>query len=140
MILSISDLKKKFLEPKLILHNFYNIISAELKIPKPLLISSKHVNTKNKIAWSVTYSVKWPSEISFTSISSSKSAAAESVAYKCLYWLEINGKINKHKMPVMYDTAENKEILNPIHELKIDPNILDKIHTFVNMNENVSNI
>lgn len=127
-----------FLEPKLLLHNYFNIISVELKMDKPLIMTSKHVNLKKNKGWSITYQISWPEQKSFTAIASSKSTASKSAAQKCLYWLYSMDKMTRNKMPVIYEKNEALNLLQNSQELKIEPEVLNEIKKFLQNNEEVS--
>ena len=128
-----------FPESKTFLHNLFAVVASETKSPHCLSSSSKHVQEKKKVMWSYTYNVTWPEHTSFTSIGNSKGSASMSAALKCLYWLQMNGRI-RNRQPVIYEKNEAQSLLNSPTELKINNDILNKIDSFLNEYKEVSMI
>ncbi|KAL7291092.1 hypothetical protein TKK_0015221 [Trichogramma kaykai] len=124
------EIEARFPEPKIYLHNYYTLVSNETKIPNVLRSSSKKVNTKKSVAWSVTYDIKWPETRSFTATGTSKSAASRIAALKLLHWLHITDRI-RNQAPVIYNNDEKRSILTKPEELSLNKDSVVHMQNFL---------
>jgi len=108
--------------------NIYALVKQELN-QTVLTLDCKRINNKYS-KWQVTLNAKWPETISFTMVDKNKSTAYKNVALKCLFWLEMNGKVRNGK-PIMYSKEEMKKKQLKAIELSITPNILNEMKELI---------
>ncbi|EZA58331.1 hypothetical protein DMN91_006027 [Ooceraea biroi] len=135
--LTLKKIERDYPQAKGSLKNIYALVSQEIKDHTSILTSSSKQVKRN---WEITFNVKWPEAMSFTGISTNKTAASKQAALKCLLWLETNGKLRNGK-PIIYSREEMKEKqLQPI-KLSVTSDILDKmvdlIETYESEVENI---
>lgn len=106
----LNQIHKQFPEPKTTLHNYYQILSNELKstefkLPKPTfkLIS---INKKTKNYWNCIYKIPWPEELKIESIGSTKQDASKKASLKVLSLLKRYGKLSRDGFPILYDKEQ----------------------------------
>lgn len=105
--------RRQFPLPKQILNNLYDTIARDLKKPElkvaPQFKAIKHQKENN---WLCTYNLKWPEDMAFSQISSSKREAANKAAIAILSWLKKTNKINERGIPMLLDNNVIKTMKN----------------------------
>ncbi|XP_072764211.1 ATP-dependent RNA helicase DHX30 [Anoplolepis gracilipes] len=123
---SLKRLERLYPDPKSTLTSIYTIISHEFNDQTVLTSHFTEIKVKKSIVWESTLDVKWPTVMSFKSISKTKGVAFKTAAFKCLQWLEMNGKLKNGK-PIIYDNNVVKNIqIKPI-DLSVTSELLDKM-------------
>lgn len=110
--------------------SIYEILKHEFNDHTVLTSSVKTITVKKSKLWEVTFNVKWPEVTSFKEIGKTKILAFKNAAWKCLQWLEINGRLKNGK-PIIYNEEERRNMqLKPI-ELNVPPNILNNMSNLI---------
>lgn len=119
-------MERSYPNPKSSLINIYTIIGHDLN-DQQVLTSNTNIITVNKSKlWEVTVNVKWPEVMSFKEIGKTKILAFKNAAWKCLQWLEINGKLKNGK-PLIYNEEEMRDMRFKLVELNVAPEILNNM-------------
>ncbi|XP_077269687.1 ATP-dependent RNA helicase DHX30 [Temnothorax americanus] len=123
-------MERLYPDPKSSLTSIYTILSHELNDQTVLTTKAKKVTVNRSNVWEVTFNVKWPEVMSFKEIAKTKVLASKNAAWKCLQWLETNGKLKNGK-PIVYNDEEMKNIrLKPV-ELSVAPEILNDMSDLI---------
>ncbi|KAL0118911.1 hypothetical protein PUN28_009500 [Cardiocondyla obscurior] len=109
--------ERLYSDPKCTLDSIYAIVGHELK--DKTVLTSKYKNIKNFKVWEITLNVKWPEVMSFKEIGKTKALCFKNAAWKCLQWLELNGKLKNGK-PIMYDQTDLRSMLSKPIALNIE--------------------
>ncbi|KAL1501953.1 hypothetical protein ABEB36_007176 [Hypothenemus hampei] len=102
----------KFPHPKNILHNFFTILSEELK-DKNLKIEPIYKSEEIKkgvMMWTASYNLKWPVEMKITARATSKKLASTKAASDAINFLQKHNKISTEGMPLIYHEREIKKL------------------------------
>ncbi|XP_036144669.1 ATP-dependent RNA helicase DHX30 isoform X2 [Monomorium pharaonis] len=108
--------------------SIYAIVGHELNDKNVLTSNIKKIKKPN--AWEVTLNVKWPEDMTFKEIGKTKALAFKNTFWKCLHWLETNGKLRNGK-PIIYDVKEIKKMrIQPV-ELNVVPEMLSSMANLI---------
>lgn len=113
-------------DPKSSLLSIYAIVGHELNDQTVLKLNVKSVTVNRSKQWEVTVNVKWPEVMSFKEIGKSKSVSTKAAIWKCLQWLETNGKLKNGK-PLVYSAGELQDMRTKLTELNVTPEILNNM-------------
>lgn len=128
--MKLAGIERLYPNAKSSLISIYTIVGHELNDPTVLTLNIKNITVKRSKLWEVTFNLKWPEVISFKEIGKTKVLASKNAAWKCLQWLEINGKLKNGK-PVIYTAEERRNMqLKPI-ELNVMPEILNNMSDLI---------
>lgn len=101
-------------QAKNVLHNYFTVVSNELKVNyKVSPVFKKSVtkkNDKNPLYWTCMYHIKWPEDLKFQHTALTKIEASSKAACKALLYLQNSGKLLKNGSPVIYDKEDAKKI------------------------------
>lgn len=129
-LLKLAGVERLYPDAKSSLISIYTIVGQELNDPTLLTLSIKNITVKRSKLWEVTFNLKWPEVMSFKEIGKTKVLASKNAAWKCLQWLEINGKLKNGK-PIIYTMEEQRNMrVKPI-ELNVTPEILNNMSELI---------
>jgi len=113
-------------DPKSSLISIYTIVGHELNNQTVLTSSTKNITINKSKLWEVTINVKWPEVMSFKEIGKTKTLSYKNAAWKCLQWLEMNGKLKNGK-PLIYDNNELRNMQLKSVEINLTPEIFNNM-------------
>lgn len=117
--------------------SIYTIISHEFNDKTVLTSHTRKITVKNAKLWESTLDIKWPEPMSFNSIGKTQKVAFKNAAFKCLQWLEMNGKLKNGK-PIIYNKTDMKKMqLKPI-DLSLNSELLHKMTDLIKTYETVT--
>ncbi|XP_011641482.1 putative ATP-dependent RNA helicase DHX30, partial [Pogonomyrmex barbatus] len=143
----ITGIERLYQQPKNSLSSIYAIVAHELKNQAVFTENIRSIKINRSNFWETTLTVKWPENKSFKEIGRSKILATKTASWKCLQWLEMNGKLKNGK-PIIYTQTELRNIqLKPV-ELSISADILKNMTNLIEtynteihgLMENTSNV
>lgn len=131
-----------FTEPKLVLHNYYQVLSTELKkpnlnLPKPQF-KQIHLREKGKSNWNCVYKLPWPEEIKIEAVATTKQDASKRAATKALNVLKRAEKITLEGFPVIYDRKSEISDANKPIKLDLNPSIVDRLDNILKVYDNIN--
>ncbi|KAL6428532.1 hypothetical protein ACFW04_007875 [Cataglyphis niger] len=125
---SLKRLERLYPDPKSSLTSIYTIISHEFN--DKTVLTSRIVGIKNFTLWENTLDIKWPEPMSFKSIGKTKRAAIKNAAFKCLQWLEMNGKLKNGK-PIIYNNTDMEKMQLKSIDLSLNSELLHKMTNLI---------
>lgn len=124
-------------DPKSSLTSIYTIISHEFNDKTALTSRVVGITVKKSKLWESTLDVKWPEPMSFKSISKTKGVTFKNAAFKCLQWLEMNGKLKNGK-PIIYDKTDMRKMQLKSIDLSLTSELLHKMTALIETYETVT--
>lgn len=135
--MKILGLERLYPDPKSSLTSIYTIISHEFNDKTALTSRVVGITVKKSKLWESTLDVKWPEPMSFKSISKTKGVAFKNAAFKCLQWLEMNGKLKNGK-PIIYDKTDMRKMQLKSVDLSLTSELLHKMTDLIETYETVT--
>jgi hypothetical protein len=145
LCLDLEIVEGRFPQPKGTLHNLYAVVAQELKssiyhLEKSYRMVSVRTGKVTDKMWNCIYTVKWPSEASFSATMPSKATAGKQAALKTLHWLHAQGKLTQAGAPLLYDKNEIKEMTRVPVEVTVDASSCQDIDMLIDSYKKVCTI